>query len=270
MSTLPLYLGSKRSQIEWMSGARSLLTMIPVIPRLPGRGELRPGSYAGGAQVGDEVLLEVRDRRRFEFLQVAEFVHLLRHPVGDDEEAAAARFALPSSGRILAKNSSLELTSSTYLTETPVSFSKSATVFCRCRAASWRSSACPTVLPSTFTCRLRAAAVSGVFDPAAAGRPRADRAASASSARPIRASARSSLRPPHSSSSYCADAWRQPSSPAPPRRSRTCMCSGSQLSATRAPPPGSRWRSASSALGTSTVIRTSSPRSTTIWVAVPR
>ena len=39
---------------------------------------------------------------------------------------------------------------------------------------------------------------------------------------------------------------------------------------TDAPPPGRRWRSASSAFGTSTVIAVPSARRTTNWVAVPR
>src|SRR6185437_11687060 len=50
----------------------------------------------------------------------------------------------------------------------------------------------------------------------------------------------------------------------------TCMWSGAQLSRTRAPAPGSCWRSASLAFGTSTVMVTSSCSLTTIWVAVPR
>ena len=44
ISTLPLYLGSKRSQIDFTSGARSLLTMIPVIPLCQGALKSRFGS----------------------------------------------------------------------------------------------------------------------------------------------------------------------------------------------------------------------------------
>ena len=68
--------------------------MTPVIPDLPRARRSRGPGRRRRPQVVDEVFLEVRDRRRFEFLQVAEFVHFFRHPVGDDEEAAAARLAV--------------------------------------------------------------------------------------------------------------------------------------------------------------------------------
>ena len=47
MSTLPLYLGSKRSQIELMFGARSVRTMRPVMPLCHGTEKLRFGSNVG-------------------------------------------------------------------------------------------------------------------------------------------------------------------------------------------------------------------------------
>ena len=50
--TWPLYFGSKRSEIESMSGASSLWTMIPVIPACQGTVKSRSGSADGWRRAG--------------------------------------------------------------------------------------------------------------------------------------------------------------------------------------------------------------------------
>ena len=271
MSTLPLYLGSKRSQIELIVRRLFFVDDDPGHPRLPRRGEVAARVVGGAAQVVDQVFLEVRDRRRFEFLQVAEFVHFVRHPVGDDEEAAAARFTVRQQRLHLGEELFVGVDVFDVLDrDAGFLFEVAARSVCRCRAASWRSSARPGGLPSTFTrlpLRRRRRVVRRLFDAAAAGRERDRRRQRRDGQSQALVSARAGSPPSR----------RDLPSSAPPSLARlasssitTCMCSGSQLSTTRAPPPGSRWRSDSSALGTRTVIRTPSPTSTTIWVAVPR
>ncbi len=104
-------------------------------PRLPWSGELSPGVVGGAAQVVGEVFLEVRNRRRFEFLQIAEFVHFLRHPVGHDEEAAPAPVACRArSGCCRPGRSATPRTTGPMITS-PRSWT-------RCRAAGCWSSTC--------------------------------------------------------------------------------------------------------------------------------
>ena len=94
-STLPLYLGSKRSLIEVMSGARSVRTISPVIPLCHGHGELAArGRTRGPRRLGSRFSVDVRDRLLVELLDVAEVVVRLRHPVGGDDDVAAARLAV--------------------------------------------------------------------------------------------------------------------------------------------------------------------------------
>ena len=50
--TLPLYWGSKRSQIEVTSGARSVLTIKPVMPACQGTVKSRFGSAGGWRNCG--------------------------------------------------------------------------------------------------------------------------------------------------------------------------------------------------------------------------
>ena len=50
--TLPLYLGSNRSSIESISGARSVLMMIPVKPLCHGTEKSRFGSKSGLSRLG--------------------------------------------------------------------------------------------------------------------------------------------------------------------------------------------------------------------------
>ena len=52
MSTLPLYFGLNRSQIECTSGARSVRTMTPVMPLCHGTEKLRFGSNVGCCSEG--------------------------------------------------------------------------------------------------------------------------------------------------------------------------------------------------------------------------
>ena len=52
IETLPAYCGSKRSQIESTSGARSVRTISPVIPACQGTVKSRLGSAAGCASAG--------------------------------------------------------------------------------------------------------------------------------------------------------------------------------------------------------------------------
>ena len=47
ISTLPLYLGSNRSEIEWTSGASLVLTISPVMPLCHGTEKSRLGSNVG-------------------------------------------------------------------------------------------------------------------------------------------------------------------------------------------------------------------------------
>ena len=163
---------------------------------------------------------------------------------------------LRSSGCILLKNSSLELMSSMYLTETRSPFRSPGRCSCRCRAASWRSSGCPTAC-------LRASPFPLPLPPPPSIPPPPPPQA-ASQRHGQRRHRQADQRGPSPSQSHC---WPSPhlSSSFPARRRRVsvclaarcpsgrladqCMCSGSQLSATRAPPPGSDCRSASLGVG---------------------
>ena len=92
--TLPLYLGSKRSLIEVMSGARSRAHDEAGHAAGPGIEKLRPGSNSGSCRLGEEVLVDVRDRLVVDLLEVAEVVVAAGHPVGGDDDVAAAGVAV--------------------------------------------------------------------------------------------------------------------------------------------------------------------------------
>ena len=92
--TLPLYLGSNRSLTESMSGASFVLTIRPGHAALPGNREVALGVERSGCETAAQVVLDVRHVVEVDLLQVAEVVHLLRHPVGDHEDVAPAGLAL--------------------------------------------------------------------------------------------------------------------------------------------------------------------------------
>ena len=71
------------------------MTQSPVIPPCHGIENLWSGSYEpSDSNCGDRLSSTVGDVVRVDLLEVAEVVHPLRHPVGDDDDVAAARFAL--------------------------------------------------------------------------------------------------------------------------------------------------------------------------------
>ena len=82
-----------------------------------------------------------------------------------------------------------------YLTVTPVAFSKSGTVSCRCRAASSRSSARRVGLPSRLHGLARCPSAAAALDPAAAACGDREAAASASTATTVSAAHAHAARP---------------------------------------------------------------------------
>ena len=90
--TRPLYLGSKRSLTEVTSSASLGVDPDAGHPALPRDRELVLGVVGAlGLELRREVVERRRDVVRVDLLEVAEVVHLLRHPVGDDDDVAAAR-----------------------------------------------------------------------------------------------------------------------------------------------------------------------------------
>ena len=93
--TRPLYFGSKRSLTDVDVVGLGGVDPDPGHPALPRDRELVVGVVGAlGLELRRQVLQRGGDVVGVDLLEVAEVVHPPRHPVGDDDDVAAARFAL--------------------------------------------------------------------------------------------------------------------------------------------------------------------------------
>ena len=91
---LALVLGVEEVVDRGHVGCQVLADDDPGHPALPRHRVVALRVEGRALQARDQVLLDVRDRLLVEVLDVAEVVHLLRHPVGRNDDRATARLAL--------------------------------------------------------------------------------------------------------------------------------------------------------------------------------
>ena len=225
----------------------------PRHPALPRDRVAAIGVEAGVLQVVPEVRVDVRDPGLVQILDVAELVHLLGHPVGHHDDAAASRLSLGQQGLHLGEELLVVVDVLDVVRVDPgrlVEVRHRVLVDVQ-RPVRDRQVAVGRGLVLHRRHGRRSAAA---LDPTAAAGGEGDRGRECPTRRDQSAESPLArhLVPPR----FVQAASASDTAPFPADSLTTCMWSGLQESLTFAPPPGRRWRSDSSVFGTRTVMRT--------------